>query len=267
MGGRGSGTFFLSGCALGCPFCQNWQISRSLIGEKLSIPRAGRICLDLQEAGAANINFVTGSHFARPLTEVIQWARREGLTLPVLWNSSAYETRETLEILAPHIDIWLPDLKTVSPFWASKIYGKREYAERAGEAVTFMADRAAPSYDEEGLMTKGMIVRHLIIPGALEATREVLAWYGDRLRGKALLSLLSQYTPVRIPGENRPIPERFLREDEYEQVLEWLDELAIEDGFIQEWETGSDWLPDFREEHPFSADLSRVIWKAGTDPR
>jgi putative pyruvate formate lyase activating enzyme len=262
VGSRGSGTFFLSGCNLRCPFCQNWQISRGLIGRELTISEGADICLKLQEAGAANINFVTGSHYINQLIDVIAEARSRGLTLPILWNSSAYERIEMLEKLSDSVDIWLPDLKTVSSRWAQDIYGKESYADRAREAVLFMMNSSPLSFDDEDMLISGVIIRHLIIPGKLEATEELIRWFAKEGKGKALLSLLSQYTPVHIPGETRPIPELFLSLEEYDRVLGLLGEYDIDDGFIQELETGSDWLPDFRGEAPFSADLARVVWKA-----
>jgi len=262
VGDRGSGTFFLSGCNLRCPFCQNWQISRGLVGRELTIAEGADICLKLQAAGAANINFVTGSHYIPQLIEVIKEARTGGLTLPILWNSSAFEKRELLEKLRHHVDIWLPDLKTVSPRWAREIYGTEKYAPRAEEAVRFMMDASPLAFDEQGMMTGGTIIRHLIIPGRPEVTEELIRWFAREAKGRALLSLLSQYTPVHIPGETRPIPETYLSQEEYDRVLELLVDYDIEDGFIQELETGNDWLPDFTEKEPFAADLSRVVWKA-----
>ncbi len=266
VGDRGSGTFFLSGCNLRCPFCQNWQISRGLIGQELTVKEGADICLKLQSAGAANINFVTGSHYIPQLIEVIREARERGLELPVLWNSSAYEKTERLEELADYVDIWLPDLKTVTPAWAEEIYGREQYAERAREAVKFMINRSPVILDDEGMMKKGTIVRHLIIPGYPQITTELIAWFGEYGKDRALLSLLSQYTPVHIPGETRSIPERYVSEEEYEEVLDKLEQFGIEDGFIQELETGSDWLPDFRDREPFAAELSRVIWSASDGP-
>ncbi|MDC7220678.1 MAG: radical SAM protein [Spirochaetales bacterium] len=262
VGDRGSGTFFLSGCNLRCPFCQNWQISRGLIGKELTIDEGAEICLKLQEAGAANVNFVTGSHSIPQLIEVIKRARELGLTLPILWNSSAFEKIELLEQLAPHVDIWLPDLKTTEARWAQEIYGREIYAERARKAVKFMIAQSPLVYTEGGMLTKGTIIRHLIIPGYPEITEELIEWFAQKGKDRALLSLLSQYTPVHIPGETHPIPERYVSEEEYERVIAMLEKYAIDDGFIQELETGSDWLPDFREAEPFSADLSRVIWKS-----
>jgi putative pyruvate formate lyase activating enzyme len=264
VGNKGSGTFFLAGCNLRCPFCQNWQISRGLVGRELTVSEGADICMQLQEAGAANVNFVTGSHYIPQLIEVIVAARERGLTLPILWNSSAYEKVELLEKLAPHVDIWLPDFKTINPHYAEQIYGRRPYAERAREAVKFMIAQSPLIYDDESMLMRGTIIRHLIIPGYPKATEEVIRWYAQEGKGRALLSLLSQYTPVHIPGETHPIPERYVSEREYEQVILTLEECGIEDGFIQEWETGNDWLPDFREAEPFAADLSRVIWKDET---
>ncbi|MDC7223868.1 MAG: radical SAM protein [Spirochaetales bacterium] len=262
VGDRGSGTFFLSGCNLRCPFCQNWQISRGLIGRELTTKESAQICLKLQEAGAANINFVTGSHYIPELIEVIGEARHQGLELPVLWNSSAFEKTEWLKELAEHVDIWLPDLKTVTPAGAREIYRREAYAERAREAVRFMISRSPLVYDQQGMLQKGTIIRHLIIPGYPEVTEDLIRWFAQEGKDRALLSLLSQYTPVHIPGETNPIPERYVTQEEYDRVILMLEKYAIDDGFIQERETGSDWLPDFREKAPFSADLSRVIWSA-----
>jgi len=258
-GKGGSGTVFFTGCNMGCPFCQNWQISRSVLGRKVSVNELSDIFLDLQTRGAENINIVTGSHIAHLIPKVVEQARSHGLTLPLLWNSSAYEKVSSLEKLASSVQIWLPDVKTLHNETASEIYGCPDYPQYARKAMEFMIDQGVPRFDNQGKMLSGTMVRHLIIPGRLESTREVIKWFSEKAKDKALLSILSQYTPVHIPGETRPIPERFVSEEEYTQVLQWLEEYGIEEGFIQELETGSEWLPDFNEEQPFSADLAEVI--------
>jgi len=242
-----------------CPFCQNWQISRSEIGRSLSVEEMVQVMLELQEEGAENINFVTGSHFSLLLAKAVDSARQQGMNIPVLWNSSAYESLETLKKIASKVDIWLPDLKTLDPLVAEEIYGSKDYPHRAKAAVEWMVEQGPPQCDNRGKMLKGTIVRHLILPGELQSTRQFLEWFGRELKDKAWLSLLSQYTPVKIPGETRWIPKTYLSQVEYEQVLQWLDEFSIEEGFIQDLETGSDWLPDFKSPRPFSADLAKVI--------
>lgn len=258
-GKNGSGTVFLTGCNMRCPFCQNWQISRSVLGEKVSVGELVRVFLELQSKSAENINMVTGSHYAAHIPVVIEKARQLGLSIPVLWNSSAFEKISTLKKLSSSIQIWLPDLKTLDRKTAEQVYGCPDYPAAAKEAMEFMVQQGVPRYDNQGKMLSGTIIRHLIIPGHLESTLGVIQWFAENAKGKALLSLLSQYTPVTIPGETRPIPDRFVTKEEYIQVLQWLDDYDIEEGFIQELETGSDWLPDFNKPQPFSADLAEVI--------
>lgn len=258
-GKGGSGTVFLTGCNMRCPFCQNWQISRSVLGENVSVDELSRVFLELQSRSAENINIVTGSHYAVLIPQAVKKARTSGLNIPVLWNSSAYEKVTTLKSLAPSVEIWLPDLKTLDSITAKKIYGCPDYPVMAKQAMGFMIQQGVPHFDKQGKMLSGTIVRHLIIPGHLESTRGIIQWFAENAKGKALLSLLSQYTPVTIPGESRPIPDRFVSKEEYLQVLQWLDDYDIDEGFIQELETGSDWLPDFNNPQPFSADLAEVI--------
>lgn len=259
-GEGGSGTLFLSGCNMKCPFCQNWQISRGAIGKRVSHEELSDIMLRLQTLGAENINFVTGTHFSFSLINAIKLAITNGLNLPLLWNSSAFEESKTLNALSEEINIWLPDLKTLDPRTASEVFGCPEYTETAKKAIQSMINLGPPRFDPRGKMLSGTIIRHLILPGRLQSTKAVLEWFAEEANGKAMLSLLSQYTPVTIPGETRKIPETYLKQEEYEQVLEWLEELNIEEGFIQELETGSDWLPDFRRSRPFSSSLARVVW-------
>lgn len=263
VGGKGSGTLFLSGCNMKCPFCQNWQISRGIIRTEMDIDDLARLMLSVEEKGAANINFVTGTHFSMEIVQSINQAKHMGLSIPILWNSSAYESIKTLETLSEVVDIWLPDLKTLSTDVASRIYKRKDYPAIAREALEFMTQQSDCQYNPEGLMTRGTIIRHLILPGEMDSTRKILEWYSRTLHPQASISLLSQYTPVMIPEEKRSIPQRYLSQDEYNQVMHWLEEFRIDEGFIQELETGSDWLPDFREDRPFSAKLAQVIWKSG----
>ena len=260
VGGGGSGTLFVSGCAMKCPFCQNHQISRGGMGSEVDGGEFRDICFRLADAGAVNINLVTPSHHAPVLTRYLRDARREGLDLPVAWNSSGYESVEALSLASEAVDIWLPDLKTLDDDVARNVYGCPGYPASALEALQFMAGCGGSETNEAGVMTRGLMVRHLVLPDHLESTRHVLEWFASEMSGRARLSLMTQYTPVCVPGENRPIPGRQLDEIEYEIVLGWLDELGIEDGFVQELVPGSEWLPDFRRPNPFSSHLSRILW-------
>jgi len=254
VGTGGSGTIFVSGCNLGCVFCQNYQISQGesggRLGKEISAEDFAAICAALRDKGAENINIVTGSHAVPALVEGINAARGAEVCLPVLWNSSAYENVGTLELLRGYVDIFLPDLKTQNSEIAAKFFNAPDYPSVAAAAILKMCDMAQER--------EKVIVRHLILPGYLESTREVLRWFADNAKGRALLSLMTQYTPIH--GRGQSAPQRYLNEDEYETVLGWLEEFKIEDGFCQELVTGSDWLPDFKRDNPFSSELSVPVY-------
>ncbi|MFP3090656.1 radical SAM protein [Treponema sp. TIM-1] len=269
-GGGGSGTIFVSGCNLGCGFCQNWQISRAGMGRMVTEGEFARICMTLQEQGAENINIVTGSHAVPALALGIKAARAQGLTLPVLWNSSAYESLTALDLLRDIAEVYLPDLKTLDPALSARFFKAPDYPERAAAAIRRMMDfrelRFGPPRtigpDEAGsprVLRSGVLIRHLVLPGYLGATRQVLRWYADNAQGWALFSLMTQYTPPN-PTE-ADIPGRAISEAEYETLLRWLEEFEIEDGFYQELVPGNtDWLPNFEKPNPFSSELSQPTW-------
>lgn len=265
LSGRGgSGTIFITGCSMSCPFCQNHQISCGGIGRAVDSNEFVEICLGLQNAGAENLNLVTPSHMAPTLSDFIDDSREAGVVIPVAWNSSGFESVESVKLAGTFVDIWLPDLKTLDDDVSRRIYSVEGYPETSAAALLAMADFGSPELDSEGRMIKGLMVRHLVLPGEMSSTRRVLEWFERHLAGRAWLSLMTQYTPVVIPGETRSIPERQLRADEYEMTLEWLHEFSIDDGFIQDLVPGDEWLPDFRRANPFSSDLSRILWRWDT---
>jgi putative pyruvate formate lyase activating enzyme len=252
-GKGGSGTIFVSGCNLGCVFCQNCQISHNGMGRPVSAGEFAWICLELQKKGAENINIVTGSHAIPAIARGLDAARSGGLIIPALWNSSAYESPGALELLRDRVAMYLPDLKTLDSDMAAEFFSAPDYPRTAAAAILKMAEMAASS--------RMVIIRHLILPGRLESTRQVLRWFADNAKGQALLSLMTQYTPVvQAAAGNRKWPDRYLHKREYETVLGWLSEFGIEDGFCQELLTGSDWLPDFSRASPFSSELSAPVW-------
>jgi putative pyruvate formate lyase activating enzyme len=178
-----------------------------------------------------------------------------------VWNSSGYETLDAVRVLGPHVAFFLPDLKTLDPSLAAYWFKAPEYPRIATEAILAMAETRPLERGPDGLPTRGVIVRHLVLPGRLDATREVLVWFSRHLAGRALLSLMCQYTP--IPGPALPPPfDRGLTRGEWDAALAALEELGIEDGFVQDLEPGNEWLPDFTRDRPFSAELSRMVWHA-----
>jgi len=290
-GTGGSGTIFVSACNLGCVFCQNWQISTGGGSERQTLEKMGavvdndmfaRICLALQERGAENINIVTGSHAVPAIVEGIASAKSlpaaapEGrLRVPVLWNSSAYELPETVELLAGTVDVFLPDMKTLDPAIAARYFNAPDYPEFAAAAIKKMIGLRPLRFEERddgpachgrlaylgrrARLVSGVMVRHLVLPGHLEASRDVLRWFADLcMAGRsALLSLMFQYTPPKARGE---APQRSITQGEYETVLGWLGEFDIEDGYCQELVPGDDWLPDFGRNNPFPPNMAVPVW-------
>jgi len=263
VGTGGSGTIFVSGCNLGCSFCQNFQISQSENGEKslgkaVSAEEFAVICGLLRDKGAQNINIVTGSHAIPALIEGFKAAYKLGVNLPVLWNCSAYENPQAIELLRGYVDIYLPDLKTLDKNISGKFFNAPDYPKTAAASILKMIENLKIKNQKKETGENMMIVRHLILPGYIDSTKEVLRWFADNAMEHAALSLMTQYTP--IPNRERQMPQRHLSREEYETVLYWLKEFNIEDGFCQELVTGNDWLPDFRRTNPFSSKLSVPVW-------
>jgi putative pyruvate formate lyase activating enzyme len=226
------------------------------------------ICLALEARGAENINIVTGSHAVPAVAAGIDAARTAGLAIPVLWNSSAYENPGALELLEGRIDGWLPDLKTLDPVLAGRLFRAPDYPDAARTAILKMLETSSRSGtgapagtgpgEDAPPAAPLFIIRHLVLPGCLDSTRQVLRWFADHAAGRAQLSLMTQYTPVKTPEAAGP--DRYLNREEYARVLDWLDEFGIEEGFCQEPVPGGGWLPDFTRPNPFSSELSVPVW-------
>ncbi|GMO34027.1 MAG: radical SAM protein [Termitinemataceae bacterium] len=253
-GTGGSGAIFVSGCNLRCVFCQNYQISQQGMGKIVSTEEFAQIALALQKSGAENINIVTASHAAEAIANGIYYAKQHGLKLPCLWNSSGYESDSTLEILKNFIDIYLPDLKTLDNKTAADFFNAPDYPKTATNSILKMIATGSP-----------VIIRHLVLPFHLDDTKNVLQWIADNAKDNAQLSVMTQYTPVNIKPEMSSLmqPNRFINRDEYNTVLQWLDDFSCDcsiQGFYQELETSDEWLPDFEKPNPFSSSLSKIIW-------
>lgn len=269
-GSGGSGTLFVTGCNLGCSFCQNYQISNDGMGTAVSPEEFAEICLALASSGAENINIVTGSHAIPGIAAGLEEATLQGLSIPVLWNSSAYETPEALSLLDGLVQVWLPDLKTLNPLLARSVFRAEDYPAVAKKAVRWMANHSPLSIEQtgstsypNGKIVSGVIIRHLALPGKLADTELVLRWFAEHLQGKALLSLMTQYTPVSKSAHAAALdafPDRVLDRTEYNTLVSLLDELGIDDGFYQELVQDTEWLPDFERIQPFTSVLAKPVW-------
>ena len=233
-GTRGSGAVFFSGCSLKCCYCQNYQISQEGLGKEISPEKLARIFLDLQEQGAHNINLVTGTHFLPGILTALDLARPK-LSIPVVYNCGGYEKPEVIRLLDGYVDIYLPDLKYFDPELSARYSGARDYFAQASQAVSAMISQTgSPVFDEDGIMQKGVIIRHMVLPGSRKDSISILHWIRENLPEEGfLLSLLSQYTPFYKSREYPQINRR-LTTYEYDKVLEEAISLGLTKGFMQE---------------------------------
>ena len=247
----GSGTVFFAGCALKCCFCQNYQLSWLGRGRELGDEELAEMMLGLQQRGALNINLVSPTHYLLPVLRALGLAYRRGLSIPVVANSSGYEKASILARLEGIIDVYLPDFKYASAALAERYSGASDYFEQAGEAVREMFfQRPLLVLDADGIAEQGLIIRHLVLPGAVDNSLAVLDWVHRELGASVALSLMSQYQPCfRAPEElGRP-----LEPGEYARVLVRAQELGFEHLFVQPGAFGEDHLvPDFERPEPFA---------------
>lgn len=248
---RGSGTIFFSGCNLKCLYCQNYQISWLNQGESVDETTLARKMLQLQAAGTLNINLVTPTHFLLPLLKTLRLAYQDGLKIPMVYNSSGYEKAEVISLLDQIIDIYLPDFKYYSPYLGQKLSRAPDYFKFAASALQEMKNQQPVlKIDENNIAQQGLICRHLVLPGHLDNTRNVLNWLVTHLAPEIGLSLMSQYRPCfKAPAEiNRP-----LNPDEYQQALNWAELSSWEILFLQPFGFSSEehLLPDFNQADPF----------------
>lgn len=245
-GQRGSGAVFFSHCNLKCCFCQNYQISHEGYGNELSIPELSQKFLGLQEKGAHNLNLVTPTPYVPQIAEAIRLARSNGLTLPVIYNTSAYEKVDTLKLLDGLVDVYLPDLKYVAPEFGLSYSKASNYFAAASPAILEMVRQCGPvKMDEAGIIRSGVIVRHLIMPGAVEDSIRCIEWIKYNLPAGIYLSLMAQYIPLYQAQEHPEINRRITKE-EYDRVVAKVMELDFEDGFLQELEAADEaYIPEF----------------------
>jgi len=257
-GSRGSGTIFFGNCNMRCVYCQNHQISQNWRKQKskeIDCHILAEKMLYLQdELGCHNINFVTPSHFVPQLVRAVLEAVPMGLRVPLVYNTSGYDALSTLKELDGIIDIYLPDLRYASDKWARKFSYAPNYVARAREAISEMYRQVGDLVvDESGVAQRGLIVRHLILPNGLAGSEESLTWLAQEVSPTVTVSIMAQYLPLhRAP--QIPLLARKISTAEYEEVLQLLTNIGLENGWIQEIGASDNYVPDFeREGHPFSS--------------
>ena len=233
-GEKGSGTIFFSNCNMNCVFCQNYEISQLGRGKEITIEELANVMIKQQERNVQNINLVTPTSYALHIVEAIKIARKKGLEIPIVYNTNGYESVETLKLLEGYVDIYLPDLKYYYDDLAKKYSKVDNYFEIATKAIQEMYRQVGtPVLDENGVMKKGLMIRHLILPNEVQNSKKVLKWVKENIDSNVYVSIMAQYFPTYKAKE---IPEiaRKITKEEYEKVENYLYELDLENGYIQE---------------------------------
>ena len=235
-GKNGSGAVFFTGCNMQCIFCQNYEISQLGQGKIVSEKELAEVFLELQKNGANNINLVTGCIYVPAIVESLKIAKENGLKIPVIYNSSGFEKTETLERLEGLVDVYLPDLKYYYDELARDLSGIKNYFEVASKAILEMQRQVGiPKFDENGLIKKGLIVRHLVLPSHLQNTKQVLKWIHKYLNSGVYVSIMAQYFP-EYKAKDRTDIGRKLTKEEYEEIQNYAYRLGIQNGYMQELE-------------------------------
>lgn len=238
-GTRGSGAVFFTGCQLRCVYCQNQPIAHGAVGKEVSLSRLVDIFFELEEQGANNINLVTPDHFIPQIAEAIKTAKSRGFTLPFVYNTGSYVTVEALQTLDGLIDSYLPDLKYLDPSHARDYSGAEDYPEVAKAALKEMFRQVGPvklmqvQKEEEPMLLRGMVVRHLLLPGALDDAKQIVSYLYDTYGNDIYMSLMSQYTPGEAVEEH-PLLRRRVRRKDYDALVDHAIALGVENAFIQE---------------------------------
>ena len=246
-GKEGSGAVFFSGCNLGCVYCQNREIALGHSGRTITQDRLCEIYMELQEKKANNINLVTAGHYLPIVIESIKRARKSGLTIPIVYNSSGYEKVEAIEALDGIVDIFLPDFKYISSEMAARYSNAPDYPEVAKRALAQMVKQTGDAkFDERDMMKRGVIVRHLILPGHIKESKEAIRYLYETYGDQIYISIMNQYTPM--PGIEKRFKNlgRTITQKEYDEVVHYAIDLGVENGFIQEGETAKEsFIPQF----------------------
>jgi putative pyruvate formate lyase activating enzyme len=250
-GVQGSGNVFFASCNLRCIYCQNHQISHKTIGSTISVNGLADIFLKLQKSGVHNINLVSPTPYVPLIAAAMTRARGSGVTIPFVYNTHAYETPETLQMLEGLVDIYLPDFK----YWRSRVSemlsSARDYPERARVSILEMKRQVGNLRVQEGIAWRGLLIRHLVLPGNLAGSRQVIRWIGETLGRETFMSLMSQYNPLFRASEFKLLNRR-IRAEEYGSLVVLLMEEGFENVFVQDLESAPLFVPDFRLSEPFT---------------
>lgn len=259
-GTRGAGNVFFGNCNLRCVYCQNYQISQNFAAQRpntVTVERLAEMLLELQQRGCHNIGFVSPTHFAPQMAKAVLLAAREGLNIPVVYNTNAYDSVEVLRLLEGIVDVYLPDFKYADPA-AGWLYSKvPDYAERARAALIEMYRQkgSALVYDEEGLLRSGLLVRVLVLPNNAAGVADSLAWIAETLSPRVAISLMAQYYPIHRAAGNEKYAalSRSITAEEWRDALSALEANGLENGYQQEFETANKYYrPDFTDRNtPF----------------
>ena len=245
-GTNGSGTIFFSGCNMKCIFCQNYNISTNNFGKEISIEELANKMIELQEKKAHNINLVTPTHYTPQIIEAIKIAKKKGLTIPIIYNSSGYEKVETLKKLNGLIDIYLPDLKYYDEIIAIKYSKAPNYFEFATNAIKEMYNQVGKvKFDKSGILKKGVIVRHLMLPENLNDSKTILNYLYKTCHNNIFISIMNQYTPLEQVKNIESLNHK-VKESDYNKLINYACDLGITNAFMQVGDTAKDsFIPDF----------------------
>ena len=248
-GEKGSGTIFFSNCNMNCVFCQNYEISQFGRGKEITIEELANVMIKQQERNVQNINLVTPTSYALHIVEAIKIARKKGLEIPIVYNTNGYESVETLKLLEGYVDIYLPDLKYYSNELSKKYSKVDNYFKIATKAIQEMDRQVGkPIFNEQGIIQKGLIIRHLILPNHIQNTKHILKWVKENMPQETYISVMAQYFPT-FKAKQEKLLNRKITKKEYQEIENYLYTLDIENGYIQE-------LGEHEEEYVPKFDLS-----------
>ncbi len=247
-GENGSGTIFFSNCNLKCIFCQNYEISHLGKGEEITVERLAELFIEQQNNGAHNINLVTPTMYVIQIIEAIKIAKKNGLKIPIIYNTNSYENTETIKMLDGYIDVYLPDLKYYSNDLCAKYSSVNNYFENATKAIMEMYKQVGKAeFDEKGIIKKGVIIRHLILPNYIQNTKHILKWIKENMPEDIYVSVMAQYFPTYKAVESEKL-NRKINKKEYNAIEDYIYLLDLKNGYLQEFvenENEEQYVPDF----------------------